>query len=296
MAMMNSIEKWKKLLFMLLKAALIALALVAIGSYIFFCPPILSRNFGSAILFPMPPGGEYSCLSVNQIKRQEIHFKNKEMNNLEGWYFQAANKSAPVILFAHGNAGNIGHRLMLVKYLMDAGASVFIFDYRNYGRSEGKKDLAGLAEDTEAALSCLQNDLKIAPSNIVLYGESIGGGAACAVAAKHPELKGLIIDSSFTSMLNLAKKKIPLMHIYPDFFQAIPSYNNKEYLQGKHLKLLIIHGQKDEAIPYSEAEANFAAATDDKTLLTLPNSTHNWKDQDFQLYSNGVAEFLRTLK
>lgn len=274
------------------RSALIAFLLVAVCSYIYFCPPVLTMMNGGFILFPMPPGGEYKCESINNIKRETIWFKNSDGTKLHGWYFQSPDKSAPVVLFSHGNAGNIGHRLLIAKSLMDAGASVFLFDYRAYGMSEGTKNLKGLIEDTHAAYNYLVEQKKIPKQKIILYGESIGGGPTCQLA-REVECGGIILDSTFSSLLHVAKQKVNVFKLYPDFMEPIPAFNNASVLKAKHAPVLIIHGTHDEVIPYSEAEENFAAASEPKELVTLPNATHNWKEPDWNLYIEAVKKFLK---
>ncbi len=293
--MQEGLKKVERILAMLAKAALIALILVGLCTVVCFCPPVLTANQGSFILFPLPPGQEYSCDSVNNIKREEIYFKNPAGDKLHSWLFQSKQNDAPVILFCHGNAGNIGHRLMLAKWLMDAGASVFLFDYRAYGKSEGRKDLRGLVEDAQSAFDYLSKDRKIESGRIIIYGESIGGGPACEIASAN-EVGALILDSTFTSLLQIAKRKVAFFRIYPDFLQPIPAFNNIATLRRKHAPLLIVHGQKDEVIPYSEAEENFKAASESKALLSLPKSTHNWKAPDAEAYVAGVKNFLNSIR
>jgi uncharacterized protein len=198
-------------------------------------------------------------------------------------------------LFCHGNAGNIGHRLLFVHYLMNAGASVLLFDYRAYGKSEGTKSLRGVIDDSEAAYDYLTKERKIPPSRIVIYGESIGGGPACALASEH-DSAGIILDSCFTSLMRIAKKKVAAFRIYPDFLAPNPAFDNISILSGKHAPVLIMHGKHDEVIPYSEAEDNFASASEPKTLLVLSNSSHNDKSADFELYESGVRKFLGSIK
>jgi fermentation-respiration switch protein FrsA (DUF1100 family) len=277
---------------LLSKSAFIAFVLVAVCTYIYFCPPVLTMTNGGFILFPMPPGEEYKCTSVNNVQREEVWFKNEEGNKLNGWFFQSPNKNAPVILFSHGNAGNIGHRLMLVKALMDAGASVFVYDYRAYGLSEGKKNLQGLSKDAHAAYNYLVEEKKLAPQKIILYGESIGGGPTCMLASQ-VKCGGIILDSTFTSLLRVAKKKVAYFNVYPDFLQTVPSMDNFSFLKEKHAPVLIIHGEKDEVIPYSEAQENFAAASEPKQFVSLPHATHNWKEPDWNLYIEGIHKFLQ---
>lgn len=288
-------QRIRKIIIMLGKAALTAVILVGVCSYVYFCPPVLTSTNGGFLLYPLPPGDEYKFESINNIKREEVWFKNNQGAKLHAWYFQNPDKNAPVILFSHGNAGNIGHRLMLAKCLLDAGASVFLFDYRSFGKSEGTKNLQGIADDSRAAYDYLVVNRKIPTNKVVLYGESIGGGPTCDLASK-VQAGGVILDSTFTSLLHVAKKKVAFFNIYPDFLQPIPAMNNISVLQGKHAPLLIIHGQLDEVIPISEANENFQSASDPKRLLTLPNSTHNWKEPDFPLYVKGVHEFLKQIE
>lgn len=278
-----------------LKAMLIAILIVAVAAYIFFSPPVLTKFNGSIILLPLEPGAEYACDSVNNIKHDENYFLNKNGDKLHSWLFRLPDPNAPVVLFCHGNAGNIGHRLMLAKYLMDAGASVFLFDYRAFGKSSGKKDLPGIIDDSRAAYDYLVKEKKFKPSQIVIYGESIGGGNACALASS-VDSGGLILDSTFTSLLQIAKKKVSFFRVYPDFLQPSPAFDNIATLRGKHAPLLVIHGKIDELIPYEEAQENFAAASEPKQMLELPNSTHNWKEPDAKIYIEGVKKFLQQVR
>lgn len=284
----------RKLSLLVLKSLLTAIGLVSFCSYIYFCPPVLTSTNGNVILFPFPPGEEYKCESVNNVKREEVWFKNSAGNNLNGWLFQSADPKAKIILFCHGNAGNIGHRLLLAKYLMEAGASVFLFDYRSFGKSEGRTNLSGIINDAQSAFDYLVNEKKIPASQIVIYGESIGGGPASLLAQKEA-VSGLILDSCFTSLLHVAKKKVQIFNIYPDFLAPIPAFDNISILRGKHPPLLIIHGKLDEVIPFSEAQENAEAASEPKEFAVLPNSTHNCK-VDAQQYIDSIHKYLQSLK
>lgn len=291
----KAIEKINKILKMLFRSALIALILVATCTYIFFCPPILTATNGSFLLFPFPAGEEFKCDSINNIKRDDVYFQNKNGDKLNGWFFQNPAPDAPVVLFSHGNGGNIGHRVFLIKALMDAGASVFIYDYRQYGRSSGTKNLVGTIEDANAAFDYLTQTRHIPEQQIVLYGESIGGGPTCQLLATRG-VRGVILDSTFTSLLAVGKKKVNYFKLYPDFFTPIPAFDNRAAISAKHPPLLIIHGQKDDLIPPSEAQENFDAASEPKMLVLLPKSTHNSKAEDFALYVESLRQFLAGLE
>lgn len=276
----------------LLKVAIpVALGLVAVGCLAYLSPLALTSLNRSLILYPDPAGPEYQNASVNGIQREDVYFQNPEGDKLHGWFFQLPNPKSPVILYSHGNGGNIGRRLILVKGLLEAGASVFLFDYRAYGKSEGTADLNGIVTDTKAAYDYLTITRKIAPSKIVLYGESIGGGPTCALAKEVPA-GGIILDSTFTSLMQVARKKVWFFNIYPDFLGPVPPLDNISVIRGRHAPLLIIHGALDEVIPYSEAEENFQAASSPKWFLMLPHSKHNDKRIDAPMYVEGVRKFL----
>lgn len=281
------------LLKLLLRSALIAAGIVAIGTYIFFCPPILTAFHGDFLLFPFPAGPGFEFDTVNGVKRDDVYFKNGAGDTLNGWFFQNPDAEAPIVLFSHGNGGNISHRMHLIKALMDAGASVFIYDYRQYGKSTGVKNLPGVIDDAESAFNYLVKTRKIAPEKIVLYGESIGGGPTCHMMAHH-KVKGVILDSTFTSLMRVARKKVPYFNVYPDFLPPSPSFDNRTAIMAQHPPLLIIHGEKDEVIPSSEAQDNFRAASEPKQLLLLPDSSHNDKGKNFITYVAGLKKFLHS--
>lgn len=283
-------KRVERILALLLRSALIAVVLVACGTYIFFCPPLLTKFHGDYILFPIGPGPEFDFDTINGVKRDDVYFKNKNGDTLNGWFFQNPNSAAPVVLFSHGNGGNISNRVHLIKAIMDAGASVFIYDYRRYGRSTGVKSLSGLTEDADAAMDYLLKLRKLEPQRIVLYGESIGGGPTCYLLGKYP-VKGVILDSTFTSLMRIAKKKVPYFCVYPDFLQPTPSFDNRSVIMGEHPPLLIIHGEKDDLIPASEAKDNFHDASEPKQILLLPGSNHNDKGPDFGPYIEGMKAF-----
>ncbi len=285
-------QKIKYFLKLMLKSALIATGIVALGTYIFFCPPVLTAFNGDFILFPLPAGPEFSYDTVGGVTREDVYFTNKHGDRLNGWFVQNPDANAPVVLFSHGNGGNLSNRVHLMKAIMDAGASVFIYDYRQYGKSSGVKSLHGLTEDADAAMDYLLHNKKIDPSRIVLYGESIGGGPSCYLLAKH-KVKGIILDSTFTSLMRIARKKVSYFYVYPDFLAPNPAFDNRSTIMAAHPPLLIIHGEKDVLIPSSEAVDNFRDASEPKQLLLLPQSDHNDKGPDFGAYIEGLRKYLQ---
>jgi len=278
----------------LVKAFMIALILVLVIAYIWFSPPVLTRFNPGFLLFPFPAGEEYAISTIDGITRDDVYFTNSAGSKLNGWFFQSPNQSAPVVLISHGNAGNISNRLLLAQQILRAGGSVFVYDYSEFGKSEGQKSLIGLIADSQAAFDYLTKTRKIAAPEIVVYGESIGGGPTC-VLAQNNQVKAIILDSTFTSLLGVGKKRIGFFNVYPDFLQPYPAFNNSEILKNKKVPLLVIHGMQDEVIPFSEGQDNFKIAAEPKRMAILPNSSHNDKRADMEIYQSNVKEFLASL-
>lgn len=278
---------------MLVKAFLTALLLVSVGTYVICSPPVLLPILESKILMPLPPGEPYSFTTINGLKAEEVFMTNTAGNKIHGWYW-AVPGSKKTVMFMHGNAGNIGHRLFLAQAILAGGTSLFLFDYSGYGKSEGKVGFNELMSDSDLAYDFLVTQKKTRPVDIILYGESIGGAVACEMARKH-ECGGIILDSTFRSIVKIAKVKIPAYNIFPDFLQPSPSLNVIDYVSQKHPPLLLIHGIKDEIIPPSEASENFTAASEPKKLVLLPQSTHNSKGKDWAAYADSIKEFASTL-
>jgi len=201
---------------------------------------------------------------------QDVYFGEGE-EQLHGWFFPLA-KGRPVILFCHGNAGNITHRLENVKLLLENGLRVFIFDYRGYGRSsKGRNSEKGFYEDAGAAYDWLIRERGIMPGDIILFGRSLGGAAAVDLAVSR-QARALVIESGFTSTRSMAKT-MPVFRVLSPLLPK--NYNNLKKIQDIRIPTLVIHGDKDEIIPFSMGEALFQAAAGPKYFYRIKGAGHN---------------------
>ncbi|RLB16928.1 MAG: alpha/beta hydrolase [Deltaproteobacteria bacterium] len=201
---------------------------------------------------------------------QEIFFETPDHLHLHGWYFPG-NHSQPVILFCHGNAGNISHRLDNVRRLVNQDLRVFLFDYRGYGRSEGNPSEKGIYTDGLAAYDYLLKGKHLSPEKIVLFGRSLGGAVATEIALKR-KVRSLILESAFTSTRDMART-IPLFRI---FTPVIPRhFNNLKKLSLVTVPKLIIHGTRDEIVPFSQGRKLFTNALPPKHFFPLEGAGHN---------------------
>lgn len=205
-----------------------------------------------------------------QLSYKDIYFHTEDGKRLHGWLF-LLNKGSPVILFFHGNAGNISHRLDNIQFLLREDLQVFIFDYRGYGKSTGSPSEEGIYQDGLAAYDYLVQKEKVRPSNIVLFGRSLGAAVAIEVALRR-NVKSLIIESPFTSTKGMAKT----MFLFYPFSPLLPAnYNNLGKIPRINVPKLFIHGENDQIVPFSMGKKLFNAAKSPKYLYSIKGAGHN---------------------
>jgi len=191
---------------------------------------------------------------------------------LNGWFYPAAGlkpSDGCVFLFLHGNGGNISHRLPRVETLLETGASVFLIDFRGYGRSAGRPGEKGTYLDAQAACRWLRQK-GFAAEKIIALGESLGGGIASELAVRE-KLGGLILQSSFTSLPDIGAELFPWL---PVRWLASIRYDTVSKLPDIHCPVLIMHSREDDLIGFHHAEKNFAAAHEPK-MLKIISGDHN---------------------
>jgi len=267
-------------------AYLVVLVLILVTSFFLFYPRVESFF----IYFPQ----SYFDFSPEEFRLayKDAYFDTEDGEKLHGWLFQGA-EAGPVILHSHGNAGNISHRLDLVQLFLRRGLSVFLFDYRGFGKSSGRPSETGLYRDGIAALSYLIEKERIAPERIVLHGHSIGAAVAIEVALEK-KVRGLVIESAFTSTKDMAKG----MALFALFSPLLPAhYNNIEKIGRVSVPKLIVHGDRDEIVPFSMGQKLFEAATDPRFFYPVKDAGHNdvfivGGEKYFQVF----AEFARNAK
>lgn len=182
---------------------------------------------------------------------------------LSAWYIPATDARG-TILYLHGNAGNISHRLGFIRILHDLGLNTLMIDYRGYGQSEGgPPSETGTYLDAEAAWHYLRQERNTPATEIIIWGSSLGGGIASWLAEKHPP-QALILLSTFTSAVDMGRQQYPFL---PVRWMARVHYDNLSRMPHLTCPVLIIHSPDDEIIPYSQAERLFAAAPEPKTFI-----------------------------
>ena len=205
------------------------------------------------------------------LAHEEVFFTTEDGVRLHGWYVPYP-KSPITLLWFHGNAGNISHRLENLALLHErVGVNIFIFDYREYGKSEGEISKAGTFRDAFAAFAYLSSRSDVDPSRIVFFGRSLGTALAAAVAVERACL-GVILESTFTSTDDV-------MRLYFPFFPPLPpgtvKYDTLALIGKVTVPKLIIHGEHDEIIPLWMGKRLYEAASPPKEFYLIRGAAHN---------------------
>jgi len=212
---------------------------------------------------------------------EDVRFKTGDGVELHGWYFPA-NSNSPrahlAFLICHGNAGNVSHRLGLCAALLRTGAAVFVFDYRGYGRSNGRPGEEGTYRDAQAAHAWL-GQKGFRGEHIIALGESLGGGVVSELALRE-KLGAIILQSSFTSIPDIGAELFPWL---PVRWLARIRYDTHAKLPRIQTPVIVMHSRNDDLAAFHHAEKNFAAANDPKFFCEL-NGSHNdpvWEQKEF---------------
>jgi fermentation-respiration switch protein FrsA (DUF1100 family) len=202
---------------------------------------------------------------------EDIYFTAADGVRLNGWLAPYPGAQT-TLLWLHGNAGNIGHRVGGMKLLRDRlEANVFIVDYRGYGRSEGTVSEAGTYEDAMAADRYLRGRKDLDPKRIVLFGQSLGSAVAADLAGR-VESPAVILEAPFASIREMARAVYPWLPVGP---LLRTRYDVVEKIKKVKTPLLVVHGELDDVVPFEQGRQVFAAATGPKEFYAIRGARHN---------------------
>ncbi len=227
--------------------------------------------------------------TVIGLSYEDLYIDTDDGVRLNAWFIPSQN-SRYTLLFCHGNGGNIGHRVEKIEILNKLGLSIFIFDYRGSGKSTGSPSEKGLYKDAEAAYNYLVSEMKIAPDNIILYGESLGGVVAIDLASKRKP-KALITESSFTSTKDVARELYP----YFPVFLISAKFDCISKIKETNIPKLIIHSKNDDIIPFSHSLKLLKESHEPKKHLVLMGDHNSCFIDSMDLYKSGISDFLKDL-
>lgn len=201
---------------------------------------------------------------------RDLDLSTDDGERLHGWWVERQSDALGHVLLCHGNAGNVGDRVLHAEVLTAAGFDVLLFDYRGFGRSSGTAGERGTYRDARAALACLLRQPGVDPARVFYLGESLGGAVALELALAHPPA-GLVLLSAFTSVRDLARMHYKLV---PQ--AAVPdAYPSLSLIAGLRAPLLVLHGEDDAIVPVEHGTALYEAAPKPKRLRIVPGVGHN---------------------
>jgi uncharacterized protein len=201
---------------------------------------------------------------------RELGLECDDGERLHGWWIAARTDLLGHLLVCHGNAGNIGDRVLHAALLTATGFDVLLFDYRGYGRSSGRPSEKGTYRDVRAALTCVLEQPGVDPARVFYLGESLGGAVALDLALERPPA-GLVLLSAFTGVRELGRLHYPFVPtaLIPDAYPAL------RRIRKLHAPLLVLHGERDEIVPLSQGRTLFESAPEPKRMHVFPGLGHN---------------------
>ncbi len=207
-----------------------------------------------------------------EVEPRDVWLQATDGTKLHAWWIPPSRPGAGAVLLAHGNGGNLSHRVPFAIRLRETlGAGVLLFDYPGYGRSEGKPSEAGCYDAAEAAYHWLTATAKTPPDRVLILGESLGGGVAVQMAANH-ECRSLVLLFTFTTLPDAAKVHYRLL---PVRFLMKNRFDNISKIHTIHRPVFIAHGTADRVIPFVQGERLFAAANDPKEFVRMEGGEHD---------------------
>lgn len=241
----------------------------------------LYRYQGKLLYFPSVPSDARSNVvqppQIGLRNYENVFFHTADGVKLHAFLLKAAShSSAPTLVYFHGNAGNIGHRLVNARDLVhQVRANVLLVSYRGYGFSEGEPSEPGLRLDGEAAIDFLAARSDLDHSKIFVFGRSLGGAVAIHLASKHQSrLRGIILENTFTSIADMIDVVLPVFKVFKPLLTN--PWRSADALPDVDLPILFLAGEADELVPHSMMlELHAMARHKDSQLSTFPNGRHN---------------------
>lgn len=273
---------------MLLNSRIILPQLVVF--YVVLSPAVAMPFYNKMLFFPTKTHVT-AADTISGVTKENVNFASSGNCKLDAWYYPHPNARGAAII-SHGNAGNISYRTPLISVLLKQNLSVLAYDYQGYGQSEGQPSIDNVCADGLAAYDYLTKQRGIAPEKVIVYGESLGGAISAHISTQR-KVGAIILQSAFSSLPSIARRKMLLMKLYPLFLYPKNKLDSAEMLSGKHPPLLIVHGDSDTIIPFAEAQRLYKLASEPKQLVDIKGANHNdvYPDHSEELGS-AVSKFL----
>ena len=240
----------------------------------------------SMLFYPLP--GLVETPAEWQLEYENVALSTQDGVNLHGWYIPAEG-AREVVLFFHGNAGNISHRGASIGIFNRLGLDVLIVDYRGYGRSDGKPGEQGLYQDARAAWRYLVDQRGFSPDQVIVFGRSLGAGVATQLAVEVQPGR-LILESAFSNVRDMARHHMP---VASRFTLVRYGFDSVQKIGRVDSHLLMLHSPEDEIVPIALGRKIFEAAREPKTFVQLRGDHNTGFILSQPGYERALAAFLR---
>ena len=255
--------------------------LLLLNTLMYFQQPLM-------IFYPMDE--LYQTPANWSLEYEDVSFKTADDIQLHGWYIPHS-ESQQVLLFFHGNGGNISHRRESIEIFHRLGLNVFIIDYRGYGQSKGKPSEQGLYQDAAAAWRYLTEVRGFDPDDILIFGRSLGGAVAAKLAAG-VQARGLILESTMSSAKEFARE---VFRILSRLVVIRYDFNTAQHVQGVNYPVLVLHSPDDEIMPFHLGWKVYELANQPKHFVHMRGDHNNGFLQSQPEYQQQLDHWLKNL-
>ena len=269
---------------------LLSILTIAISVYVVFALMLYLFQDRMVYLSNLPDRALGASPSDLGLDYEDVSLITSDNERLHGWYVPAVD-SRGVLLFFHGNAGNISHRLDSIKIFHELDLDILIIDYRGYGQSTGETSEKGTYLDAQAAWDYLVNIRRIPANRIIVFGRSLGGAIGAWLGVQHTPA-AVIIESSFSSGVDMAHRLYPFL---PTRLITRLQYPVADYAGQLNCPVLVVHSRHDEIIPFSMGQTIYAAVKQNKKFLELRGDHNNGFLISQREYVAGLKDFTQAI-
>jgi hypothetical protein len=269
---------------------LLSILTIAISVYVVFALMLYLFQDRMVYLSNLPERALGASPGDIGLDYEDVSLTTSDNERLHGWYVPVAD-SKGVLLFFHGNAGNISHRLDSIEIFHELGLDILIIDYRGYGQSTGKASEQGTYLDAQAAWDYLINSRRIPADRIIVFGRSLGGAVGAWLAVQHTPA-AVIIESSFSSGVAMAHRLYPFLPVH---LITRLKYPVADYAARLKCPVLVVHSRHDEIIPFTMGQAIHAAVKQQKKFLELRGDHNNGFLISQEDYIAGLKDFTQAI-
>ncbi|MFH0907646.1 MAG: alpha/beta hydrolase [bacterium] len=234
-------------------------------------------------LFYHPTRVVYQTPAARSLKYEDVTFTSPDGTRLNGWFIPAVSNAHGTVIHFHGNAQNMTAHFTFADWVPEAGFNLFVFDYRGYGKSEGRISRRGVYEDSVAAIRYVQGRADVDPDRILIFGQSLGGANAIAALGNNDftGIRAIVIDSSFYSYRRIVRDKIALIPVlsllrWPLSYVVVGNAYSpaNDVARLPRVPIVFIHGTADTVVPYEHSVDLYEKANPPKSLWMVPGGEH----------------------